>query len=65
LFKDGALVVQEIYLATSFVCGGCGLELRDLAEVHWGGVEPHYTHVVHTDLHEFYEPEVFDSYMNM
>ena len=65
MFRDGALVVQEIYLTTSLSCAACGLELHDVSEVHWGGVEPHYERVVHTDLHEFYEPEDFDAYMNM
>ena len=65
VFKDGALVVTEVYWTTFLTCGACGLELRDLAEIHWAGVPPHYDHLVHTDLHEFYEPDVFDTYMNM
>ena len=65
MYRDGALVVENTYLATSLSCGACNLELRDIEELHVAGVEPHFSDLGHTDLHEFYEPEEFDPYMNM
>ena len=65
MFKDDALVVINVYLTTSLTCGACGLELRDLAEINLASVQSHYEYAVHTDLHEFYEPDDLDTYMNM
>lgn len=64
-FEDGALVVDQRYLANVLTCGACGLMLRDIEELLVGNVQPHYTITVHTDLHEYYSPDEVDSYMNM
>ena len=65
IFADGGLVIEQRFLASSLTCGACGLQLRDVEEIILGGVEPHYTLTVHTDLHEFFEPDDTDWYMNM
>jgi len=65
IFADGGLVIEQRFLAASLNCGACELQLRDVEEIVLAGVEPHYTLTVHTDLHEFFEPDDLDFYMNM
>jgi hypothetical protein len=65
VFRDGELVVQERYLASSLTCGACGLQLHNIEELVLANVRPHYTLTVHTDLHEFYNPDDPGFYMNM
>jgi hypothetical protein len=65
MYRDGELVVEKTFLATNLSCSACELELRDIEELHAAGVEPHFSALVHTSLHEFYEPEEYDPYMNM
>lgn len=64
-FKEGSFVVEQRFLASYLKCGACGLELRDIEELLLGDVEPHYTVLAHTDLHEFFDPEDVGDYMNM
>lgn len=65
IFRDGAFVVERRFLASSLTCGACALELRDIEELLLAEVEPHYTLVAHTDLHDFFQPDDLDGYMNM
>ncbi|MGA8594819.1 MAG: hypothetical protein WB676_08755, partial [Bryobacteraceae bacterium] len=65
MYRDGELVVEKTFLASTFVCGACGLQLHNIDEIHAAEIEPHFSIVEGTDLHEFYEPEDFMEYMNM
>ena len=65
VFRDGELVAEERYLASSLNCGACELQLHNIEELLLAEVQPHYTLTVHTDLHEFFEPDESDFYMNM
>jgi hypothetical protein len=64
-FRDGSFILEQRFLASSLSCGACALELRDIEELLLGNVQPHYTMRVHTDLHEFFDPDDVDGYMNM
>ena len=65
IYKEGAFMVEKVFLANTLVCGACALHLRDIEEVLLAGVQPHFSALVHTDLHEFYEPDEDHFYMNM
>ena len=65
IYQDGEFYVHRTFLATSLTCGACGLTLRNIEELHAVSVEPHFSLKESTDLHEFFEPEHLDEYMNM
>ena len=65
MFRDGSLVVENTYLATRMECGACGLTLKDIQEIYHAKLDPHFTKVVETDLHAYFEPEYYDDYQNM
>jgi hypothetical protein len=46
-------------------CGACDLTLKDIQEILHAGLEPHFTKVVETDLHAYFQPEYYDEYNNM
>jgi predicted RNA-binding Zn-ribbon protein involved in translation (DUF1610 family) len=65
VYADGALIVDEQYLADDFLCPACGLHLRTVAEIAHAGLDLHFTQQSTTDLHEEFQPEAEDDYMNM
>ena len=65
MFRDGSFVLEQRFLANELTCGACALKLRNIEELMLGNVDFHYNMVVQTDLHEFYEPEDINGYMNM
>lgn len=65
MFEDGALHVEETYLASRMECGACDLTLKDIHEIHHAGLDPHFKRVVETDLHAYFDPEYYEEYNNM
>lgn len=65
MFREDGLIVEQRFLASQMDCGACGLVLKDVEEIHIAGFDPHFTKVVATDLHAYFEPEYYDEYMNM
>lgn len=64
-YEDDALRVDQEYLASSLTCTACGLELNSLEEILHAGLEPRFILQRITELHEFFEPDYRDEYMNM
>ncbi|MGH7799050.1 MAG: hypothetical protein ACREOW_00280 [Thermodesulfobacteriota bacterium] len=64
-FIDGSLYVDEEYLAAGFRCLVCGLVLKNVQEITAAGMEPRFTEVRETSLHELYEPDWMYEYDNM
>lgn len=65
MYQEGLLVVEQTYLANRLECGACDLVLRDIQEIHHAGLNPHFTRLIETDLHAYFEPEYYDEYNNM
>lgn len=64
-FKDDELLVERVFLAAKLKCGACGLNLTNVNEIYIAGIEPRFSQYVATDLHEVFQPEYVDEYMNM
>lgn len=64
-YEDDMLVVDLEFLATNLKCAACGLELHNIEEIHHAGLEPRFLGQRTTDIHELYEPDFADDYMNM
>jgi hypothetical protein len=64
-FEEGHLVVEEVYLSEELECVACQLRLAGVQEIHWAGLEPQFVDYRYTDLHEYFQPEHEDPYMNM
>lgn len=64
-FIDGEMVVRQDYLATSFRCHACGLVLSSLPEVMEAGVTSRFSAQRPATLHEMFEDDLIDGYMNM
>lgn len=65
VYEDETLLVHRELLATGFRCSACELELKSLAEIAHSTIEPRFIKEIQTDLHEMFEPELEDEYMNM
>jgi hypothetical protein len=64
-YSEGELLVEQIYLASDYRCLVCDLRLRGLEELVKAGIEPQFSEMVSTNLHELYEPEHYFEYNNM
>jgi len=64
-YADGVLYITEEYLATGFDCAACELVLRRVEEITVAGIEPRFTGLRETSLHELYEHDFMDEYDNM
>ncbi len=64
-YVDEALYVDEEYLAAEFECLVCGLSLSSLEEIIHGDLEPRFSKTREADLHELFQLESYDDYMNM
>ena len=64
-YYDGGLFVEQVRgLAQAFRCYVCGLELPSVSHVRWSGIDPDFTVVQETSLHEHQEMEYYGEYMN-
>jgi predicted RNA-binding Zn-ribbon protein involved in translation (DUF1610 family) len=63
--ESAHLFMEEVFTADSFLCPACGLSLANLEEIHWAGIEPTFSQTRSTDLHELFQREYYDDYMNM
>lgn len=61
----GEMVVRQNYLAKSFQCHACGLELNSLSEVMEVGIRTQFSAQRSATLHELFEDDLMDAYMNM
>ena len=64
-YDDGQLLVNQELLATTFSCSSCELDLSTLGEIVHAGIEPRFAKDRTTSLHEMFEEELIDGYMNM
>ena len=64
-YVDEALYIDEEYLAAEFECFVCGLSLSSLEEIIHADLEPRFGKTREADLHEFFQLESYDDYMNM
>lgn len=64
-YSDGELLAEQIYLASDYKCLACGLTLKGLEELVQAEIEPQFTEMTSTSLHELYEPEHMYEYNNM
>jgi hypothetical protein len=65
VYREGELLVDQIYLATEFKCLSCDLRLKGLREITYGEMDTQFTETTSTSLHELYEPEYEQEYDNM
>jgi len=63
--ESAQLLMEEVFVADTFLCPACDLSLVSLEEIHWAGLEPTFTQTRSTDLHELFQAEYYDDYMNM
>ena len=63
-YTDEQLCVGQEFLATSFYCLSCELKLDSLGEIIHSGIEPRFAKTRTTSLHELFEEDFIDSYMN-
>lgn len=64
-YSEDELLVEETYLAERFECGACGLNLSNTEEILLAGIEPTFTMLTSTDLHEEAEGDWGEDYANM
>ena len=63
---DGAdLVIEVTHLTNGFKCNVCDLELHGEKEIFFAELPPTFTETQYTSLHEVFEPEYENEYMNM
>lgn len=63
---DGSDFLSEVvYQATNFSCKFCGLELKNQKEVSSSDLKIRFIKREILDLHDFFQPEYEDDYMNM
>jgi uncharacterized membrane protein YecN with MAPEG domain len=65
IYEDGALLMEEVFLAKDFRCHVCGLVLSNIEELHVAGLAPRFSRFRATDLHELFQPELEEEYQNM
>jgi hypothetical protein len=65
VLEEGDLIVEQVFLASQFTCTACGLNLKNINEIHWANIEPRFSLHASTSLHELYQPEYEDEYDNM
>ena len=64
-YYDGDNILEEITgLSEYFECFACGLRLPSASHLRWSGVEPQFTVVEKTSLHELQEFDYYAEYMN-
>ena len=63
-YEHEHLFEEVTCLTESFSCDACGLRLSSVSDVLWSGIEPNFTVVVETSLHEHQEREYYEEYMN-
>ena len=63
-YEDGFLFEEVTGSSESFSCHACGLNLTNAAQIRWAHIEPQFTDIVETSLHEHQELEYYDEYMN-
>ena len=63
-YEDGYLFEEVTAWTESFVCYACELKLTNASQIRWSGIEPQFTDIVETDLHEQQQFEYYDEYMN-
>ena len=63
-YENESLFENVTGLTESFVCYVCGLELPSVSHVRWSGIEPQFTVILETSLHEHQEFEYYEEYMN-
>ena len=62
---DGDVLRMDLeYLVVGLRCPACELELNGVEEVLHAGLEPRFLDERVTELHEFFEPDHYDEYMN-
>lgn len=65
VYEDEVLLIDQEFLAANFRCFACDLQLHNPEELAHSGIEPRFSGQRITDLHELFEPEEPDPYMNM
>lgn len=64
-YRDEHIFVEHLFLASSFACSSCGLTLSDIEEIQIVELDPTFTSIEETTLHEIYQPEYEQEYDNM
>lgn len=62
--EDDYLMEEVACLSESFSCRACGLSLPSASHLQWSGIEPRFTTIVETSLHEHQEFEFYEEYNN-
>lgn len=65
LYEDEALLIDQELLAVEFRCPACELVLHSPEEIAHTAIEPRFRKRRETDLHELFEADYGDEYMNM
>ena len=63
-YNDDRLLEEMTCLAESYSCHACKLSLPSVGHLRWSGIEPYFTAVLETSLHELQELEYYEEYMN-
>jgi hypothetical protein len=64
-YEQETLSVERELIAVEFMCLACGLALHSPEEIAQTPIEPRFSQQRATDLHELFQPEEYDEYMNM
>jgi hypothetical protein len=65
VYEGEMMSVDRELLAVVFKCFSCGLDLNSPDEIAHTSIEPRFTARTSTSLHEIFDPEEIDPYMNM
>ena len=63
-YDEDRLLEEVTCLSESYSCHACGLSLPSASHLRWSGIEPQFTVVLETSLHEHQEFEYYEEYMN-
>ena len=63
-YDEGRLLQEVTGLSESYSCHACGLILPSASHLRWSGIDPQFTVLVETSLHELQEFDYYDDYMN-
>jgi hypothetical protein len=64
-YENSELFSVVTFRAAKLTCKACGLELSSTADIISAGLNVSFTDIEYLDLHDYFQPEHDDGYMNM
>ena len=63
-YEEDSLLEEVTCLSESYSCFACDLSLPSASHLQWSGIEPQFTVVLETSLHDHQEFEYYEEYTN-